>query len=284
MNLRHRIAALASVAVLGLAACGGSDSDGGDVLDTPDVTTTEAPAPVETPVEADAAPVATEPPATDPPATEPPATEPPAPEPPAPEPEPTEPPTTPAPPTTVAPDPAEGDEPAEGEESTDAEPSEPADPGDAASCIEGAWIIDSEQLNSYYSALAANSGAGITFGAEGVVNVSFFDGVYQYAADFGITLDVAGTEGSGTATGTVSGTYEVADSIITATTDDSSLNVTITVAGVTMDGSDLGNDLITSAPINNAPIVCGAPGEGPTLLFQSGPSVDQRHPVVLKAF
>lgn len=272
MNRSHRIAALASVAVLGLAACGGSE-DSDVVLETPsDTTTTVAEAPEVEPVEEPEV----EPETTVPAPTEPPATTVPEPELP--------PETT----TTVAPAPAEeeaaptGDgEPVDGEP-VDGESGDSA-AADGASCLEGAWVINAEQLNGYYNALAENSGAGLTMGADGAVNVSFFDGVYQYSADFGITLEVAGTEGSGAATGTVNGTYTVAENVIEATTEDTNLNVTITVSGVTMDGSELGNDLISMSPINDAPFTCGEPGEGPTLLFQSGPTPDVRHPVVLTA-
>lgn len=285
MNRSHRIAALVSVAVLGLAACG--DDDGGEVLETPaEVATTIAVTETPEPAEVEEPPVV-EPETTVPAPTEPPATTVPEPELP---PEST---------TTVAPavgggavgaddeaDPADDAEPADGSggdgEAGDGEPDDSA-AADGALCLEGAWVITTEQLNGYYNALAANSGAGLTLGADGVVNVSFFDGDYQYSADFGITLDVGGTGGTGVATGTVNGTYTVADNVIEATTGESNLNVTITVAGVTMDGSELGNDLITSAPINNAPFTCGAAGEGPTLLFQSGPTADVRHPVVLTA-
>lgn len=269
MNRRQRIAALVSVAVLGLAACGGSedsasdDGGAGEVLEA--ATTTEAP-------DADADEVATtstttttapltggssdadESGSTDSESSEP-------------EPETTEPtPTEPAPETTEA-----------APETTVPEPSDEA-------CLEGAWVITSEQLNSYYTALGANSGDGLSIGADGVVNVTFLGGEYQYTADFGITVDVSGIGGTGDAVGTVSGSYEIVDdNVIAATTLSSDLTITVEVAGQTIDGSEMGNGLINSAPINNAEFFCGSDGNGPTVMFQSGPSTDQRHPVVLQA-
>jgi hypothetical protein len=261
MNPRHRLAALASVAVLALAACGGSedsasDEGAGEVLDEA-TTTVETTTTTTAPLtggggSADTA----EPETTEPDASEPETTE--AEEAPT---------TVPTPETTEAPAP---------------ETTVPAEPDEA--CLEGAWVITTEQLNSYYSALAANSGGGLTLGADGVVNVTFLDGEYQYTADFGITVDVSGTGGTGDAVGTVNGSYEIVDdNVIAATTLSSDLTITVQVAGQTIDGSDMGNGLINSAPINNAEFFCGSGGEGPTVMFQSGPSTDQRHPVVLQA-
>ncbi|MFN3257500.1 MAG: hypothetical protein ACE37B_17585 [Ilumatobacter sp.] len=245
-NAPIRSLATLTALTLALVACGGGDDDTtGDTLADVEPPATETTT-TEVPTVATAAPE-TAPPATEPPPTEPPATEPPATEPPATE-----------PPVTEAPEPDDG------------------------SCLEGSYLIDSEQLNGYYNALAANSGAGLTMSADGVVNVSFFDGAYQYAADFVLSLEVAGTSGTGTATGNVNGNYTVEDNVILADNETSSLDIQITVAGVTIDGSDLGNDLITSAPINGAPFTCD--GGVVTLLFQSGPTPDVRHPVVLTPF
>jgi hypothetical protein len=299
-RLRHRLVAVSSLAALGLASCGGSD--GGDALVIATTTTEVETAPTDAPIDTAAAePTATEPVASDAPATVAPTTASPEAEP---EPDPVDDEaidgdatddeatddeatddgvTDEGAPDEGAPDDAATEEPVSDGDDGAAEVGADA-PGGDDSCLEGSWIIDSEQLNSYYAALAADSGAGLTLGADGIVNVSFFDGEYQYAADFVLTLEVAGTSGTGVASGTVDGSYTVADGVITAETENSSLDITVTVSGVTMDGSELGNDLLTSSPINNAPFTCGAAGEGPTLMFQSGPSPDQRHPVVLKAF
>lgn len=185
---------------------------------------------------------ATEPPATEPPATEPPATDPPATEPPA-----TEPPAT--------------------------------DPPSDGSCLVGSWLVTQDEMNAYYDALAANTdtGAGaLEIDVVGQTLFTFTADTYVYTGDFSLSLSVAGQSGTGVTSGSVTGTYTTADGVITTELGESSLSVEVTVAGVTLDGSDLANGLLTDLPINNAPFDCS----GPTIDFLAG-AAGERHTVTL---
>lgn len=153
-------------------------------------------------------------------------------------------------------------------------------PVEDGACLVGDWVITNAEMNSYYDALAASvstAGADLSFDVLGEVALSFTDSDYLYVSDFDIDVDIAGQGGTGVATGTVDGTWTTDDGIIQTELGSSNLNIVITVAGQTIDGSSMGNGLIQSDPINNAPYSC----DGPTLMFQSGASADVRHPVVL---
>lgn len=138
-------------------------------------------------------------------------------------------------------------------------------------------------MNSYYDALAAEingDGLGaVDFDITGEVLLDLDGTNYVYTAAFELVLTIVdlGTEGSGDASGTVSGTYEVVDGIITTTLGSSDLTVIVDVGGVTLSGSDLANGLLETVPINNAPFDC----EGPTIGFQKSEDPSVRHPVVL---
>ena len=62
-------------------------------------------------------------------------------------------------------------------------------------------------------------------------------------------------------TGEVSGDYTAADGVITTVNDVSSLDLQVVANGVPIDGSTLGNEIISSHPINSAAYRCeaGAP-------------------------
>ena len=239
MNSPRASVVIVLVGLVTLGACGGSDADSDDV----DATTTVA-ADVTTP--------ATEPPATEPPATDPPATEPPVTEPPA-----TEPPVeTEAPVETTAPA-----------------------TSSTADCLVGDWVITEDEMNAYYDTLEATlsaSGPAPTFDITGEVLLTFTPSEYTYTADFDLALGVAGQEGTGTSTGTVSGSWTPVDGVIIAETTDSDLSVSISVGGITFDGDELANGLLDSSPINAAPFDCA----GPTLEFQTGEGTP-RHSVAL---
>ena len=248
MNSPRTSVAIVLVSLVTLAACGGSDADS----DEADATITVA-TEVTTP--------ATEPPATEPPATEPPATESAPTEPPATEPPATEPPAPAAPVETAAP-------------ATEA----PADES-GADCLVGDWVITEAELNAYYDALEAAlsaSGPAPTFDIAGQALVTFTPADYTYTANFDLTLGVAGQEGTGASTGTVSGTWTPVDGVILAETTDSNLTVSVSIGGITFDGSELANGLLDSSPINAAPFDCA----GPTLDFQTGEGTP-RHSVTL---
>ena len=56
--------------------------------------------------------------------------------------------------------------------------------------------------------------------------------------------------------------------MITTSQEVSDIAVTVTVSGVTVDGTDLTNSFLADAPINSAPYECGA--EGPVIQFSTG--------------
>ena len=69
----------------------------------------------------------------------------------------------------------------------------------------------------------------------------------------------------------------VADGILNSELASSDLNIVITVAGTTIDGSSLGNSFLNANPFVDTPVSC----DGSTLMFQSGETGATRHPVVL---
>ena len=156
---------------------------------------------------------------------------------------------------------------------------EPEPAGTDGACLVGDWKVTDAELNSYYAALATGTGAetGLTLSTTGEVLMSFTETSYEYIGDFDLTLSVGGVDGTGEATGSVDGTWVAEDGIILTELGSSDLNIVVTVSGVTIDGSDMGNGLVQANPLNNAPFSC----DGPTLMFQSGPDDTTRHPVLL---
>ena len=135
-------------------------------------------------------------------------------------------------------------------------------------------------MNSYYNALAAESsgsGAELSIDTTGEVLLSFTDTAYEYIAAFDLTVSVAGQTGTGVASGTVDGSWTAEGDVLETDLVSSNLSIIVTVSGITIDGSDLGNGILQADPINNAPYSC----DGPTLQFQAGATSDIRHPVVL---
>lgn len=238
-SLRTTTAALL-VSLLALAACG-SDESSDDAAPASTETAPTGPTPTEAPA---TAPVDTEPPVTEPPATEPTATEPP----------PTEPAATAAPAT------------------------EP--PADGPECLVGDWVVTEAEMNAYYdaleAALAAESGAAPTIDVSGDVGIRFTPTEYTYTGNFDLTLAVAGQEGTGSSAGVVTGTWSGADGVIVTELTESSLTVSVSIGGITLDGSDLANGLLNDLPINAAPYDC----DGPSIDFQTGIGTP-RHTVTL---
>lgn len=246
-SLRTTTAALL-VGLLALTACG-SDASSDDA----------APASTDT---ASTEPATTAPPATEPADTEPPATEPPATE------ASTDPPAT---------EPASTDAPAE-EPAATAAPS--TDPPDGPECLVGEWVITEAEMNAYYdaleAALAAEAGTAPTIDVSGEVRLQFTPTEYTYTGNFDLTLAVAGQEGTGSSAGVVTGTWSDADGVIVTELAESSLTVSVSIGGITLDGSDLANGLLNDLPINAAPYDC----DGPSLEFQTGIGTP-RHTVTL---
>lgn len=168
-------------------------------------------------------------------------------------------------------DPAEGpaaEEPTSPEEA-------PVDPTDPA-CLVGDWQIAQDQMQSFYDALSSEV-EGVDITIEGGTGLSFTADEYRYTPSFTLLLEIeGGTSGEGVTSGSLGGTYTAEDGVITTTLADNDLAVAITVAGQTLDGTDLLGSFIESDPINQAPFDCST--GSPVLQFETSTG---RTPVVL---
>lgn len=168
------------------------------------------------------------------------------------------------------------DEPAEEDTTTDAD----AAAGDGG-CLVGSWVITGDTMNGYYDALESTpemAGGDVDFTITGDTALEFRpDGTYTYRPDFALAMVVGDMSGDGAASGELSGDYVIEDGIVTTTVTDDAIEMTITVAGITMSSSDIGMDIESIAPISSAPVDCS--GETPTLGFEV--SEGTRVPVVL---
>jgi len=228
MQTRYSLLGLAAVGALVLAACGGSDGDS-----SPDAAASVAET---TTTVAEPAPVTDVPTTTaasavetDPPATDPPPTEPPA----------TDPPST-----------------------------EPAADVDGA-CLVGEWVVTEEEMNKFYEGIEDTVEAPLTLSVEGSAPLTMnADGTYRWDPDFILTVEVAGIEGTGTATGDITGDWSADGEVLTTASDVNALKVSITVGGVTIEGDDIANGLLDSSPINGVTYSCDGPT--PVLDFKTG--------------
>lgn len=164
--------------------------------------------------------------------------------------------------------------------SGDTEVEEPADEGLTTDlggeCLVGDWIITEEEMQGFYSQLAAENGFDIV--VSGSTSLDFTADRYEYVPDFTIEMTVSGQEATGSATGSVQGDYSVADGVITTENDVAAIVMPITVNGVEMDASDIGNGVISSHPINSVTYHCEA--GAPVIDFITSSST---HPVALTA-
>ena len=144
-------------------------------------------------------------------------------------------------------------------------------------CLVGEWVVTQDEMNAFYDAVEANVD-GVTFEIIGEAGLTFTETQYVWGPDFDLTLTVAGLEGNGVAGGSISGTYTTADGVITTTLESSEMTMQISMGGTVMDASDIGNDFMTSVPINDAPYSCET--GVPVIDFETGDGTP-RHPVTL---
>lgn len=165
---------------------------------------------------------------------------------------------------------------------TEPTPTEPTPTTDAAddgrgrddgSCIEGDWTVSEEELSGYYAELGEVSG--VQMSASGTARIRFIDSQYVYDAAFDIEMDLEGMPTTAHSDGVATGSYIFEDGIISTEHGASSVSVVVNVGGFEIDASDLGNDLLSSIPINDAPYSC----DGPTIFFDSGGP--EPHPIKL---
>ncbi len=157
-------------------------------------------------------------------------------------------------------------------EGADGSGEESGDDADDGSCIEGDWTVSEEELAGYYEALGASVGIPMT--TTGTARIRFIDLQFAYDATFELQMDVEGMSATGTADGVATGTYVIADGIVSTELAANSLDIVVNVGGIEIDGSDLGSDLLAASPINDAPYSC----DGPTIYFQTN---GEPHPIKL---
>ena len=150
--------------------------------------------------------------------------------------------------------------PAEPSAESDPAPDEPITTEVGGDCLVGDWVISEDQLNAFYAQVSAES-EGVTMSVEGNTALNFTETTYEYLPVFTLFLDMAGTSGSGDVTGSVRGDYTASEGVLTTENDVSALDMQLTIDGMPFDGSDLGNEIIASQPINDVTYRCeaGAP-------------------------
>ncbi|MEX2626679.1 MAG: hypothetical protein WD225_07325 [Ilumatobacteraceae bacterium] len=127
---------------------------------------------------------------------------------------------------------------------------------DDGACLVGTWVVSEEQMNVFYDALEAEMDVPAELGVVGQAVLELGPDTYEWRPEFVLELTVAGTTGTGDASGSITGEYVTADGVITTMSEVNQLELVVEVGGQTIDGSDLGNEMLNSAPINDAPYEC----------------------------
>lgn len=143
------------------------------------------------------------------------------------------------------------------------------EPTGESDCLVGNWIVDEEQMNSFYNALTSTIDSPIMINVVGVAPLSFAaDGTYGWAPDFALMIEVAGQRGTGVTGGNITGDWTAVDGVVTTSSDVNALTMSITVGGSVIDGSSIGNGFLNSSPINGVTYSCDGPT--PVLDFMTG--------------
>lgn len=143
------------------------------------------------------------------------------------------------------------------------------DPAGERDCLVGDWVVDEEQMNSFYGALTSTMDSPVTINVVGVAPLSFgADGTYEWAPDFALMIEVAGQRGTGVTGGTITGDWTAVDGVVTTSSDVNALTMSISVGGSVIDGSDIGNGLLNASPVNGVTYSCD--GATPVLDFKTG--------------
>ena len=136
-------------------------------------------------------------------------------------------------------------------------------------CLVGEWVVTEEEMNKFYDAIESTVDAPLALAVEGSAPLVFrADGTYRWDPEFTLTVEVAGTSGTGEATGDITGNWSASEGVLTTDSDVNALEVSITVGGVTIAGDDLANGLLDSSPINGVTYSCDGPA--PMLDFLTG--------------
>lgn len=143
---------------------------------------------------------------------------------------------------------------------SDPAPDEPITTEVGGDCLVGDWVISEDQLNAFYAQVSGES-EGLSMSVEGNTALNFTETTYEYLPAFTLVLDMGATSGSGDVTGSVRGDYTASAGVLTTENDVSDLDMQLTIGGMPFDGSDLGNEIIASQPVNDVTYHCeaGAP-------------------------
>jgi hypothetical protein len=154
-------------------------------------------------------------------------------------------------------------------------PDEPAS-GPDDGCLVGEWVVTEAEMNAFYDAVEALVDQPIDFTITGETGLVFTESTYAWSPAFTLELEISGITGTGTAGGSITGTYTTDDGVLSTELGTSELTLTLEVAGQTIDGETLGNGFITSVPFVSSPYTCDGPT--PVIEFET---IDARHPVTL---
>jgi hypothetical protein len=136
------------------------------------------------------------------------------------------------------------------------------------SCLVGEWVVTEDEMNKFYDAIEATVDAPLTLDVEGSAPLTLSaDGTYRWDPEFTLVVEVAGTAGTGEASGDITGDWSASEGVLTTASDVNALEVSITVGGVTIGGDDLANGFLNSSPINGVTYSCDGPA--PVLDFKT---------------
>ncbi|MBN9605395.1 MAG: hypothetical protein J0G30_02150 [Actinomycetales bacterium] len=129
---------------------------------------------------------------------------------------------------------------------------------DQAACLVGDWVVDEQQLNTFFDAVETENAGSVQFEATGQSGLSFDGARYSYTPDISLAMRIADVTGTGTIAGTVTGDYAVDGENLSTSNDTSDIDPTITVGGMPMSATELFDPAIFEHPIADGPFVCGA--------------------------
>lgn len=148
-------------------------------------------------------------------------------------------------------------------------PSTEAAPDSDGACLVGEWVVTEDEMNMFYDAMESTVEVPLTIAVEGSAPLTFSaDGTYRWEPEFILTVEVTGISGTGATTGSVTGDWSVDGDVLTSASEVNALELSITVGGTTIEGSDIANGFLNSSPINGVTYSCEGPV--PVLDFMTG--------------
>jgi len=145
---------------------------------------------------------------------------------------------------------------------------EPVPDSDGA-CLVGEWVVTEDEMNKFYDAIESTVDVPLSIAVEGSAPLTLSaDGTYRWEPEFILTVEVTGISGTGAATGNITGDWSVDGEVLTSASEVNALEVSITVGGTTIEGSDIANGFLNSSPINGVTYSCEGPV--PVLDFMTG--------------